>query len=780
MPPLRTLLVFLLATARLAGQHPPSFCTTLETQTVFGPNYLVSPDMRLGGWIGHSFYPTPLTSDLTGRVGPIAGTFFNALWIGGFDPAGNLRFAGETFPTTYGWEEYLPGPLLADGSPDPAACEHWNRFWKCTRHDIETHLADLADNGQLDNPVEAVVGWPGLGNAAFEDLNGFPLPAGLTSLAPFFDADGDGNYNAEAGDYPHPAGLEPSIIASEIQWSLINSANPYWPSGSLPPLFDLHATVWGLDCDNDNALPTTYFQRVTLIHRGGEALDSVIVGLYSDVHLGGNYIDDYIGSNPGLETVFMYNADNLDEDFAQLPGYGENPPVTALTVLNQPLYKAVSYPYASPFPPDISLDFEFYNMMAGKNLSFAGQPVDFIFPDHPNDPAGWSMVTDTLPFSQSSRHIVASVWLGQVAPGDVRTIDYAYSYHRGPGLNHLQNVGYMFHRVGELRQLYQDGFAAACSYESCTDDCVWAGDANRDGRVDHHDLLPLGVGWDQTGPERPGPVHWAPEEGPDWNAAVQQTDYKHLDANGDGVLGESDLELIQTFYGLQNAAYIPDVSVDPPGDDLFIRTIPPSLSDTVAPGQQIIVQVRIDTLPEAFGVAATVTFDPDFWEFVTSGSLANNSIVHIEGRTVEAARIFLSGQSQQTLALLNLKARTQATGQTCLGLRRIEGIDADGAPIEVRGQSRCFYFAGSVGTHSPGAGAVRIFPNPASGPVRIEITGEAVTEVSFFDATGRLLRRDHPEATADVEVPTGGLPRGLVFVQVRLRDGVAVQKLILE
>jgi hypothetical protein len=104
-----------------------------------------------------------------------------------------------------------------------------------------------------------------------------------------------------------------------------------------------------------------------------------------------------------------------------------------------------------------------------------------------------------------------------------------------------QTCGYVF--SGSAEEL--------CNYT----DCVFPGDANRDGEANVYDLLSIGVGYNKAGPERqalnsvPASIAWSPQFSPDWDfLTADGINYKHLDCNGDGIVNEFDVWAIESNY----------------------------------------------------------------------------------------------------------------------------------------------------------------------------------------------------------------------------------------
>lgn len=132
-----------------------------------------------------------------------------ALWIGGTDVNDQLRIAALRFGQD--GDDYWPGPLTIDGSATVTTevCNYYDRHWKITQQDVRNFMAmfdyptsEEVRNGAVPKPndkydesaiAQVIKEWPAHG--AFENQSHY--------LAPFYDADGDGEYNYQNGDYPY-------------------------------------------------------------------------------------------------------------------------------------------------------------------------------------------------------------------------------------------------------------------------------------------------------------------------------------------------------------------------------------------------------------------------------------------------------------------------------------------------------------------------------------------------------------------------------------------------
>lgn len=106
----------------------------------------------------------------------------------------------------------------------------------------------------------------------------------------------------------------------------------------------------------------------------------------------------------------------------------------------------------------------------------------------------------------------------------------------------------------EVLDIYPDSVCV------CLEDCVWAGDANRDGEVSVHDLLSLGYHMGATGPSRVDSSNtWFGHACDDWGVTqnLNGKDLKHIDSDGDGVITESDLGAIDTHFSESHSIATP-------------------------------------------------------------------------------------------------------------------------------------------------------------------------------------------------------------------------------
>ncbi len=408
---------------------------------------------------------------------PTSTIFAAALWLGGIDNTGQLKVSWNGWGT-----RYIPGPI--DDSTLAVledSCQNFDNIWKVSREDILSIKEDFEDNGIIENPIpHSIKKWPGKGNPFFENIFGFLLPD--QELAPFFDRNNNGLFEPSNGEYPVIDPSFPNVIPNEITWSVFNqTVEENSQYSELAIKAEIHFMTYAFNCDEYDPLNYTVFTRHKLLNKSGGDLSEFKIGIWMDADLG-CFFDDYFGCDTLLNTQYIYNSDNEDGAEPQcigIPTYGENPPVQAVTFLNQKMGN-LNYFNRAPFgnPPPATVEpenaTEFYNYLTGKwrdgtpmTLGGSGcnptniESSNYVFHSLPTDPNGWNMVNVQLP--HYDWQTVMSTESISFPEGGQLILDAAYSYHRQPGANYLENVNVALSEIPSIQEYYNNGFSGSCS-----------------------------------------------------------------------------------------------------------------------------------------------------------------------------------------------------------------------------------------------------------------------------------------------------------------------------
>lgn len=390
-------------------------------------------------------------------VPPVSSIFAGAVWLGGVDPGGSLKLAAQTYGRNGGDFDFWPGPLDSEtGQTTQDVCSKWDKFFVVTGAEIDQHLANYNKAKLAGIPYDpaliprGVKGWPAKGNEFFFDVHLFDLPTATQGLAGYWDADGDGLYTPENGDYPvieiRGCTDNPQYPDEMTFWIYNDAGNTHDESNG--DKIQMEVQVQAFAYVSSDQLNDMTFQRYKLINRAVESIDSTFFAMWVDPDLG-CHLDDYVGCDTLRSLAYIYNEDAVDgspgttcpSGNGSVNTYGENVPILGVDYFRGPTDEngneigMSSFTYynnggvGSPPPgtTDPSNAVEYYNYLTGSwrdgSPFTAGgdayqeptQPLKYAFTEAPNDPTGWSMCTAGLPF------------------GDRRTIQASGPFRLDPG-----------------------------------------------------------------------------------------------------------------------------------------------------------------------------------------------------------------------------------------------------------------------------------------------------------------------------------------------------------
>ena len=312
-----------------------------------------------------------------------------ALWIGGTDVNDQLRLAALRFGQE--GDDYWPGPLTIDGTADVSieVCNYYDRHYKISQAEVQSFMQMLDYTANPPQPNEkydegaisqAIKEWPAHGNFANQSYY----------LAPFFDADGDGEYNYQNGDYPYydfdnalcPRTLKANLKRGEtykpfptmedslgivkggllsdqvlkgdqtIWWVFNDMGNTHTESGGQPIGLEIRAQAFAFSTNDE--INNMTFYTYEIINRSTYELRNTYFSQWVDPDLGYGY-DDYIGCDVKRGLGYCYNGKDVDG-----PGTGSYsgiPPAVGIDFFQGPYMDAdgKDNPLCSPTMPTFSI-----------------------------------------------------------------------------------------------------------------------------------------------------------------------------------------------------------------------------------------------------------------------------------------------------------------------------------------------------------------------------------------------------------------------------------------
>jgi len=351
--------------------------------------------------------------------------FAGSIWVGGIDGSGQLKVAAQTYRQN--GNDFWPGPLDDNGDVESLTCNNYNRFFEVRSEDVDLLRERFDEKGtslsesDIRDINESLIEWPGKNNPFFEVATGFALPAGK-SMAPFFDADGDGIYDPTRGDFPslgltkleapeeggEPMEVQLDVVPDQIIWWIYNDkGNVHTETGGEAIGLEINATAFAFKT-NDEINNMTFYKYV-VDNKATTRLDSVYFAQWVDPDLG-RFDDDFVGCNVDASLGIVYNGDASDDG---ADGYGEEIPMLGVDYFKGPLdedgnelgMSAFIY-YNNDFtaignPENAS---HYYGYMAGvwkngnqitfgDNGTMGTEPTTYMYPSDPSASAGedvWS------------------------------------------------------------------------------------------------------------------------------------------------------------------------------------------------------------------------------------------------------------------------------------------------------------------------------------------------------------------------------------------------------
>lgn len=178
---------------------------------------------------------------------------------------------------------------------------------------------------------------------------------------------------------------------------------------------------------------------------------------------------------------------------------------------------------------------------------------------------------------------------------------------------HPTMINHLYFRFASLLFLL---LPLGLSAQDCLpEECLWPGDANRNGVCNNMDYLWIGLATQDVfgGPMRDDATFtWTPQPPPaDWDGSfpVSAINYKYADTNGDGWIDGDDYEIFPTLYGQFNEQFSEFLGHEIPGDDLFMNISNPN----PVPGETVEVSIHLGSeanpIEAISGLAFTITWD---------------------------------------------------------------------------------------------------------------------------------------------------------------------------
>ncbi len=340
-------------------------------------------------------------------------------------------------------------------------------------------------------------------------------------------------------------------------------------------------------------------------------------------------------------------------------------------------------------------------------------------------------------------------------------------------------------------------------YEFGTFECdedVWPGDTNYDNIANHFDLLNIGIAYGAEGPVREDDnTEWDAMPANSWAQFFEDnTNFKHADTNGDGVVNSEDISAIHqnflfTHGDVTTFNPLPGTEIDPP----VYMDVPDNLSTGVPFEIPVMLGTEGEPVNDIYGIAFSIEIDPDIINiqdmeisFPTSwmGEPGVN-IITFDRIDEESSTLYvaISRNDQNNVSgygpILYLHGIIDdiagVHGEMDLQATRINAIDLAQNPIPLNNPYKTSLITKVKDRDASFVSLLRetwITPNPATNHISIMNKNYvAVDAVSIYDMSGI----QYGETLHNTnEISIDQLPAGMYALKLEMAGKVIMKKLV--
>ena len=332
-------------------------------------------------------------------------------------------------------------------------------------------------------------------------------------------------------------------------------------------------------------------------------------------------------------------------------------------------------------------------------------------------------------------------------------------------------------------------------------DCVFPGDANRDGVVSTLDYINLALANNQRGPSRPNAsLLFYGQPAPNWLTNYRNVNNKHADCNGNGVIDSFDFRAIQLNMNRRHNGVFArttstsnvylqfpnDVilrSASSPDDVTIEGEVRLNLNGNSFNAYNILFSVQYNNqqiVPYSFQLNADdntwlgPSLFTDVQEFEEDG-MADCAITRTD-LTARAASSYL-GKIKFTVPASILPA-TGSPYPVSMSLVNAIITDPYGTQIDLTSSNKTITIMDPVylSTESAVASQVLVYPNPTSGQLYFRSNTQSIEQVQLFNSLGMKVADYQKVKSNNLDVNATDLAAGMYHAHIQLENGEVISK----
>ncbi len=330
---------------------------------------------------------------------------------------------------------------------------------------------------------------------------------------------------------------------------------------------------------------------------------------------------------------------------------------------------------------------------------------------------------------------------------------------------------------------------------------VWPGDTDDDALVNNVDLLNIGLAYGATGvPRNPQSILWNGYLTTDWGAAFPNgLNAKHADTNGDGIINADDTLAIVQNWGLTY-----NKNGGRTGASIYLETD----SMTIINDSIVYVPIMLGSIQtpvsSIYGMAFRIEYN---WELVKDSSVMvhfdpswlgtanldiisihkdfyNDELIEVAVTRIDGNNIGGSGQIGRMCFTIQDDIIRGTDSLFTFNVTNVTAIDKDRTILSIQGDERAIHWESiiNIANHTTAidlSNKIKVYPNPASDYLNIEVNDVLIETVEIYDLTGRKVLVNQNWNNVN-RLNINNLSTGMYIVHIKTNLGSINQKLIIE
>ncbi len=327
---------------------------------------------------------------------------------------------------------------------------------------------------------------------------------------------------------------------------------------------------------------------------------------------------------------------------------------------------------------------------------------------------------------------------------------------------------------------------------------VWPGDCNYDLTANMADVLNIGIGYNTSGPARPNASNqWYAQPMSDWTQNFVNCNYKHADANGDGLINVNDTLPVALNYGLTHPySNVPELPVTASTPTLELV----ANYDTCGLQTLVTIDIRMgnSSIPvdSIYGVAFRLSFEPHLIDTMLTGlTFAGSWLGNVGTDMIGFQKPFRSTglidvcevgnnqlnryNGQGSVGSFQIVTTDNLSGITVLhlDLSQVTAVTLDGIvhPLTLVNDSVIIDPSVPAGIHNkPAAPAFRVYPNPANEMLTVKGAAAGST-IELVNMLGEVVLKQQASMVSRLDV--SHVSAGVYFIRVSGSNGTHTEKI---